>query len=282
MVLPSSRFVQIVSWSAILFITKLERAHSFVSSRHTSVISSPPAGFIRVQAVPYTSQLHSTSKKKSVLSPGKGFGKQQQQEDDNKKVAMENLDNNKMSGLFVSVDETTMSSSSKVSSSSSNLISKDMDKPIEERTKDILRQRYGLTTMEEKLNRLEQMDRFDSMQKKVSKLEKAVQKKEEEKSWISLIPPEILAGISTFLKVGTGLSVFVFVLAGIGITWEAWIVSTHPEKDFMSPQVDAFITQVVEPNFTLGLFVLLAFSISLGLLTSAQLGSSSAVYQEKE
>ena len=251
-----------------------------MSSRHTSVISSPPAGFIRVQSVPYTSQLHSTSKKKSVLSPGKGFGKQKQQEDDNKKAAVEDLDNNKMSGLFVPVDETTMSSSSK--DSSSNLINKDMDKPTEERTKDILRQRYGLTTMEEKLNQLEQMDRFDSMQKKVSKLEKAVQKKEEEKSWISLIPPDILAGISTFLKVGTGLSVFLFVLAGIGITWEAWIVSTHPEKDFMSPQVDSFITQVVEPNFTLGLFVLLAFSISLGLLTSAQLGSSSAVYQEKE
>jgi len=285
MALNSSRILQISSWIGILLQTQFQLALAFIPSPHQRTLVQP--------FTYHASQLYSSNKKKNIVSSGKGFGKQQEkQKGDDKNVSFDDKD-----GLFVSIDETKLSSPKSTSymSSSSNLSNIDMissssslsspasiDKPVEERTKDILRQKFGLTSMEEKLNKLEELDRNELIKKKSLKIQKAVQKKEEESSFISSIPPDVLSGISTILKIGTGLSVVLFVLAGIGITWEAWIVSTKPENSYMSPQLDAFITQVVEPNFTLGLFVLLSFSIALGLLTTAQLGNASAVYKEKE
>lgn len=285
-IISSPKSLLIASFGVILLKARIEPSSSLVVNSPFHIVSP----FIRVQSYnTQSSTLYSTSnsskKKKSALSPGKGFGKQQQQEENKVLSVEENLDK---SARFISIDDrdtTSSSLSSSVVTSSKTSPSLAADKPIEERTKEILRQKYGLTTMEEKLGRLEELDRQDSARKTLSKMDRALKKKveeEKENNFISSIPPEILSGLSTFLQFGTGLSVLLFVLAGIGITWEAWIVSTHPENVLLPPQVDTFITQVVEPNFTLGLFVLLFFSISLGLLSSAQLGSSSSVYQEKD
>ena len=69
-----------------------------------------------------------------------------------------------------------------------------------------------------------------------------------------------------------------FVLAGFGITAEAWSVAT---SNTLPDNVDQFIVNVIEPNFTYGLLVLLGFSVSLGIFATAQLGSGSSFYKEE-
>ena len=68
-----------------------------------------------------------------------------------------------------------------------------------------------------------------------------------------------------------------FVAAGLAITVEAGSKATDNP---LPPAVDDFITNVIEPNFTPGLLVLLGFSVSLGAFAALQLGSSASTYRE--
>ena len=94
---------------------------------------------------------------------------------------------------------------------------------------------------------------------------------------LSKIPKPLLIVIDRFLKFGLFGTTLAFVSVGLAICVEAGTVAF---KTSLPPDIDSFIVDTMEPNFTPLLFVLLGFSISLGIFTSVQLGSDSANYKE--
>lgn len=156
---------------------------------------------------------------------------------------------------------------------SSSIPTMDQSIPAEERAKKLLRDQYGLRTLEEQ--RME-----DNIVEQRQKIEKLKQKAEtgEDFDIMAMLPAPLLKGIDTFLKLGVFVCTVLFVTAGIGITAEAWSkTSGNPLPD----NIDTFIVDVVEPNFTPGLLVLLGFSVSLGGFAALQLGSASSQYKEE-
>ena len=110
------------------------------------------------------------------------------------------------------------------------------------------------------------------------KFQKIKQMKDEEFDIFMVLPPPLVKAIDLFLKTGLTITTVLFVLSGVGITAEAWSVATGNN---LPENVDDFIVNVIEPNFTPGLLVLLAFSVSLGVFATAQLGSGSSTYKEQ-
>lgn len=148
----------------------------------------------------------------------------------------------------------------------------DPNLPVGERTKKILADQYGLRTLEQQ--RME-----EKLQEQRLKFERLKQEAEKNEDFdiLTVLPAPLIIGIDRFLKIGLAVCVVLFVAGGIGITAEAWSAASGSPlpEDF-----DSFIVNVVEPNFTPGLLVLLGFSVSLGIFASAQLGSSASVYSE--
>ena len=99
----------------------------------------------------------------------------------------------------------------------------------------------------------------------------------EDKDLFEVLPPELLRGIDTTLKVGLGVCTTLFILAGVLITIEAGSKATGYE---LPNGLEDWIVSVVEPNFTPLLGVLLGFSVGLGLFSAGQLGSRGSVYRE--
>ena len=64
--------------------------------------------------------------------------------------------------------------------------------------------------------------------------------------------------IDRFLKIGLAVSIFSFISDGIGITVEAW---SHVSGNKLPERIDKLIVEIIEPNCTPGLLVLLGFSI---------------------
>jgi hypothetical protein len=147
----------------------------------------------------------------------------------------------------------------------------------EERTKQILRVKYGMKTLEEQQLDAVQLARREEEKQKWAELKKKAEMGEEF-DLLAILPTPVIIGIDRFLKAGTAICGVIFVASGILIAIEAW---SKASGDPLSPELDDFIVQIVEPNFTPGLFVLLSFSVSLGLFASLQLGSQSASYREK-
>ena len=148
--------------------------------------------------------------------------------------------------------------------------------PAEERAKKLLLEKYGLRTLEQQ--RMEES--LQAQRKKLDELKQAAAKNDDNNDLdvMALLPAPLLKGIDTFLKLGVGICTILFITAGLGITAEAWSkTSGNPLPD----NIDQFIVQVVEPNFTTGLLVLLGFSVSLGGFAALQLGSASSQYKEK-
>lgn len=149
----------------------------------------------------------------------------------------------------------------------------------EERAKRILREKYGMRSLEEQQVQTRQADRAKERQRKMNRMMEKAGDPSGDGGFdlLKVLPPSVIVAIDGFLKAGATVTGLLFVAAGIGITLEAWSkTSGSPLPD----DLDAFIVDVVEPNFTTGLFVLLGFSVSLGLFAAAQLGSASAVYRE--
>ena len=151
----------------------------------------------------------------------------------------------------------------------------------EERAQKILREQYGLKpaaeTAQDVAKARRELEASGDLKKRRDKLEKYRQMTDEEFDIFEVIPAPLLQFIDTFLKGGLAVTTTLFVSAGIGITVEAWSKATGND---LPEGWDEFIVNTIEPNFTTGLFVLLAFSISLGVFASAQLGSGSSVYSE--
>lgn len=219
--------------------------------------------------------LSAKKKKSRNNNSGKGFGGNTKNEDSPSSDA----------GVPILEDASVASTTSAVEGGFSSLntgsiapkeVTLDLKEGLsaEERNKEILKQKFGLRTFEEQQGDFKAAERIA---KNKSKMQKIKEMKDEEFDIFAVVPPNVLKAIDLFLKTGLAITTTAFVLAGFAITAEAWSVTTN--KD-LPPDIDQFIVNVVEPNFTTGLFVLLGFSISLGLFASAQLGSSASIYSE--
>lgn len=146
----------------------------------------------------------------------------------------------------------------------------------EERATAILRDQYGMRTREEQQEAYQKQQKAKEERKKLDDWKKLA---DEGKDFdiMEVLPAPVLIGIDRFLKGGVAICTVLFVLAGAGITVEAWSKASGSP---LPENIDKFIVTVVEPNFTPGLGVLLGFSISLGAFAAAQLGSSSATYRQ--
>ena len=150
----------------------------------------------------------------------------------------------------------------------------EMDKslPAEERAERLLREKYGMKTLEEQRRDQKRRENREQLADWKAKADEG-----QDFDLIAALPEPLVIFIDRFLKIGVTISTLLFVAAGIGITLEAWSATSG---DPLPEDIDNFIVNTVEPNFTPGLLVLLTFSISLGLFASAQLGSEASVYSE--
>ena len=231
-----------------------------------SSISFPVQRYSRVVTV----TLHET---KRESSKGKGFGKKEvslaspstRDEGDAKLETASDQPANIASTLLQSV---AVSAGEK---------EKNLDSSPEERAKQVLRDKYGMKTLEEQQLDAVQLARRKEEQKKWSELKKKAVTGDDF-DLIAILPVPVALGIDRFLKAGTFLCGMLFVASGILIAVEAW---SKAFGDPLPPELDNFIVHTIEPNFTPGLLVLLSFSVSLGLFASLQLGSQGASYKEK-
>lgn len=151
--------------------------------------------------------------------------------------------------------------------------SSDSALPPEERAKKLLREQYGMRTMAEQ----KMEDQLQSNRARLDELKKMADS-DQDLDIMKMVPAPILRGVDTFLKVGVGVCTVLFVAAGFSIALEAWsVTSGNP----LPENIDNFIVNTVEPNFTPGLAVLLGFSVSLGAFAALQLSSGSATYKEE-
>ena len=140
----------------------------------------------------------------------------------------------------------------------------------------ILRDTYGLRTREEQNAQAKREEAVKEQRKKLAEWKQQAEAGEDF-DIMQVLPAPVLVAIDTFLKAGVAICTVLFVLAGIGITVEAWSKASGSP---LPENIDTFIVNTVEPNFTPGLLVLLGFSVSLGAFAAAQLGSSSSTYRE--
>lgn len=231
-----------------------------------------------------------------VFMSGKGFGKplekseskkERQQpsssspppEDDDEGVGGGEEDETFSGGLQSISDE---SSTTPTTTTNTNEIDIDPNLNPEERAEQVLRQKFGLQSALEQKGDLEaarrEAERAKQIKSQRSQLNEIRSMSDEEFDLMRVLPPSLIKAIDLFLKVGASICIILFVLAGIALTVEAW--STVSQNDFLPPDVDDFIVNVVGPNFTPGLLVLLGFSISLGFFATAQMGSGETQYKE--
>jgi len=149
----------------------------------------------------------------------------------------------------------------------------DQDLPPEERAKKLLREQYGLRTLQEQ--RME--DQIAENRQRLDNLKKMADEGKDI-DLMTIIPAPVLKGIDAFLKLGVGVCTVAFVLAGIAITVEAY---SKVSGNALPANIDSFIVNTIEPNFTYGLLVLLGFSVSLGGFAALQLSSGAATYKEE-
>jgi hypothetical protein len=148
----------------------------------------------------------------------------------------------------------------------------DPNVPVGDRTKKILAEQYGLRTLEE--TRIE--EKLAEQRMKFQRMKEEAERNEDF-DLMAVLPAPLIIVIDRFLKIGLSICTVLFVASGVGIAAEAWAVTS---KVPLPPDIDSFIVNIIEPNFTPGLLVLLGFSVSLGIFASAQLGSSGSVYSE--
>ncbi|KAL3783405.1 hypothetical protein ACHAW5_008769 [Stephanodiscus triporus] len=167
------------------------------------------------------------------------------------------------------------------SSSSSAAVDVDLEGlSPEERSRAILRSKFGLKSYEEQqadLGDYRLVVDAEEKRKRRDGLRNVEAMWPEDRDLLAVLPASVVRGVDAFLKLGLGVSTVLFVVAGMFITVEAGSKATgRPMPDGL----EAWIVDVVEPNFTPGLGVLLAFSVSLGLFSVSLGGSAASTYRE--
>jgi hypothetical protein len=225
-----------------------------------------------------TTQL--SAKKKSRGSSGEGFGKSAAPNSESPSMAssatLSNEDDSSIPRALQSID-----SSATTTSSSNDNLNIDPNLSDEARSKAILRQKFGLKSYEEQqadLGDYRAIQEAASKEAQRDKLRNIEKLWPEDKDFVAVLPPSVVRGIDTFLKTGLGLTTVAFITAGILITMEAGSKATGSE---LPAGLEEFVVNVVEPNFTPGLGVLLGFSVCLGLFTVSLGGSAASSYREQ-
>jgi len=219
-----------------------------------------------------TAALTQLAAKKKKTSTGKGFGKVETPAQSAKSDPSATTKQQEQPGTPDNGQQFLQS----VESGGSDARPQMEELPPEERTKQLLRDKYGLKTLEEQQMDAKQLEQLQERRRKMSEWKKKAEQGEDF-DIMSAIPAPILIAIDRFLKAGVAITGLLFIGSGLGITAEAWSkTSGNPLPD----NVDEFIVNTIEPNFTTGLLVLLGFSVSLGLFAAAQLGSEGAQYRE--
>jgi hypothetical protein len=213
--------------------------------------------------------------KKKLNEAGKGFGKTPVAVEKPKSMYEAASDLNVRAGQSAPT-QTQGSFLTSIPDGSDAIPTIDESIPVQERTNTILRDKYGLRTREEQQAEYQRQQQVAEQRKKLTEW-KELADRGEDFDIIQALPGPVLIFIDRFLKAGVAICTVLFVAAGLGITVEAGSKATGSP---LPEHVDAFITNVVEPNFTPGLLVLLGFSVSLGAFAALQLGSSSSTYRE--
>lgn len=157
-------------------------------------------------------QLHA-KKKKGQQSGSKGFGKVEEQVEAQKPANPKSVTESSPAepplpkgAFFQSVDGGT------------DRKPELEDLPPEERTKQILREKYGMQALDEQ--QANETEQLKAQQKRLAKLKKKAEL-EEDVDFMAMILAPVLKGLDTFLKAGVAIPGTLFILAGIGITLEA-------------------------------------------------------------
>jgi hypothetical protein len=239
----------------------------FISNVSSFMIPHPPNNSLRVP----TTSLQAKQSKASNKG-GKGFGKS------TTSTAPDKVNTVPADMGSSPMDASAFDGLSSVAGGSNARPAYDENTPVDQRTSSLLRDKYGLRTREEQQEAERRQEAAKEQRKKLDEWSKLA---DEGKDFdiMEVLPAPVLIGIDYFLKAGLALSTVLFVLAGFGITVEAWSKTTgKPLPD----NIDHFIVSVIEPNFTPGLGVLLGFSISLGAFAAAQLNSASSTYKSNQ
>lgn len=220
------------------------------------------------------------AKKKKKGQTGKGFGKEPVAVDKPKAIDQVSNDLNVRAGQTMQQQQQLQQQDTFLTSvpdgSDAIPTMDDENVSVEERTKSLLRDKYGLRTREEQQAEEERQRQAAEQRQKLEEWKQQIDRGEDF-DIIMALPEPVLVFIDRFLKAGVAICTTLFILAGLGITVEAGSKATNNP---LPENVDAFITNVVEPNFTPGLLVLLGFSVSLGAFAALQLGSASSTYRE--
>ncbi|MGK3752967.1 MAG: hypothetical protein ACI8RD_005274 [Bacillariaceae sp.] len=237
-------------------------------------------GFVSNRATSTSASTSFLMAKKSNNQAGKGFGKQPEIAEKSSDQSTSTLGSptppsrqqqqSSSSAAFTSVD----GGSGAIPTISTSTTSKSGN--VEDRTGSILREKYGLRTREEQEAEELKQKQVEEQKKKLREWKKLADEGEDF-DLFQIIPDPILIFMDKFLKLGASVSTVLFVLAGFAISVEAG------SKAFEHPlplAVDNFISNVIEPNFTPGLGVLLSFSVGLGIFASLQLNSAASTYRE--
>lgn len=259
---------------SIVVLSQIDETVAFVTNSNRATVLSTSAAS--------TSFLLAKKKKKSQA--GKGFGKEPE------KVASSTTNNNgdlfniesrasqskqQSSSAFTSVDGGSDSIPT-LSMEQATTTTASASGNVEDRTGSILRDKYGLRTREEQEAEEAKQKKRNDQRKKINEWKKQADLGEDF-DLLEIIPDPILIFIDKFLKVGVSICTFLFLLAGVFITIEA---GSKALDNPLPPALDSFIANVVEPNFTPGLVVLLSFSVGLGIFASLQLNSAASTYRE--
>jgi hypothetical protein len=258
---------------AIAALSQIDETVAFVTNniRATSLSTCSPSNSLLL------------AKKKKNNTGGKGFGKETETptkpaSNNSNSQDLFNMDARaaaqQQASVFTSVDggsdtipTLSMEQSQTTSSSSGN---------IEDRTGSILRDKYGLRTREEQEAEEAKKKKMQEQRQQLNEWKRQADDGDDF-DLLRIIPDPILIFIDKFLKVGVAVCTLLFLLAGVLITIEAGSKAT---SNPLPAEFDAFIANVVEPNFTPGLGVLLSFSVGLGLFASLQLNSAASTYRE--
>jgi len=221
-------------------------------------------------------------KRKNSNQAGRGFGKQPEIVEKTESTSSlrsppSQQQSSSSSAPFTSVDGGS-GAIPKFAMEESTTTSAAKSENVEDRTGNILRGKYGLRTREEQEAEELKQKQVEEQRKKINKW-KQLADEGQDFDLLQILPDPVLIFIDRFLKFGLTVSTILFIFAGMAITVEAG------SKALSSPlpiEVDNFITNIVEPNFTPGLGVLLSFSVGLGLFASLQLNSAASTYREDQ
>ena len=239
------------------------------------MIATTTRAFITPQPQSITTQL-SAKKKSRKQRGGEGFGKQLTKETSSSSFSDEDSSSISSSATALqSIDATPQSQSTPAES-----LNLDPNLSPEERSQEILRQKFGLKSYEEQQADLgDYRALLDSENKKEKRtaLRNLDKVWPENKNFVEILPPSVIKGFDSFLKLGLSVCTVIFVGAGVLITIEAGSKTNLYE---IPKELEEFVVNVVQPNFTPGLGVLLAFSVTLGLFTVTLGSSGSSTYRE--